>query len=97
MKITPPQYWRQNKSWSKWLGKVGKVLLVTTLQNSSADQEKFLPYAFALIDFNGEKKELMGIAEESFVAGDEVVCVLRKLSVPDQSGIIHYGIKFKKS
>lgn len=96
MKITSVPYWRQNTSWSVWLGKKGKVILSTLLQISSPDQKAYLPYSFVLVDFGGEKREFMGIKGEVFESGDVVECVFRKVSSPSEEGIIHYGIKVKK-
>jgi len=96
MSITSAKYCRQNKSWSDYLGKVGKVIVSTSLKASPPEQKMFIPYSFVLVDFGEEKKELMGVCGESYVTGDSVKCVFRKLSISDEKGLINYGIKVKK-
>lgn len=96
MKIPAASYWRENTSWHAWLGKIGHVVVSTELHLSTPDQTAFLPYSFVLVDFQGMRKEFMGVPNEIFKTGDAVVCVFRKVSIPDETGIIHYGIKIKK-
>lgn len=96
MQITSARYWRENKFWGDWLGKIGIVIVSSQLHVAPPGQEEFLPYSFVLVNFGKQNKELMGIPGEIFETGDKVECVFRKLDIPDEKGIIHYGIKVKK-
>jgi hypothetical protein len=48
------------------------------------------------VDFGKEKIECMGVDHQHIQPGDEVVCVLRRLYVPNEEELIPYGIKVKK-
>ena len=93
--MKPAQYYRENKNWSLWLGKVGTVVASTYIRVSSPEFEPFTPYSFVLVDFGDQKKELMGAGHEQLAVGDKVQCVLRKLATSGQQEIIAYGIKAK--
>lgn len=94
MNIT--EYWRSNKNWSKYLGKKGKVLSVSTMEVSASDQTKLLPYAYLLIDLGKETISLMGATHSEFKIGNEVEIVLRKIKKETSSEIICYGLKAEK-
>lgn len=97
-------YYRQNKNWKNYLGRVGRVVVSTMIHVGSQAQESFLPYSYAVVDFGKEgglpraqsRGEFMGVANEELAADDKVVCVLRKIGISDKAGIISYGIKVKK-
>jgi uncharacterized OB-fold protein len=92
----PAAYWRLNKTWQKWLGKRGTVIVATTIRVPAEEQSAFAPYDFVLIDFGKVKHSFMGVGHESFQPGDQVRCVLRKLAQPSSAAIIPYGIKVTK-
>ena len=98
--INPATYWRQNKSWSKYLGQRGVVVVATYLHAVGSQHYQLEPYSFAVIkledDRKGEKIELMGVGNEELKTGDRIECVLRRSSTPDKTSIIGYGIKAKK-
>lgn len=91
--MRPAEYWRKNKNWKKWLGKKGIVIEASWITKSSPKFDKLAPYSFAVVDFEGEKKEFMGVSGEKLEMGDEIVCVFRKLSISKNEEIIPYGIK----
>lgn len=91
MKIT--ESWRENKKWSKHLGKEGKVLSATLMEVAASDQMAFLPYSYLVIDLGKEKISVMGVSGESFTIGDRVQIVLRKIKKEASSEIIVYGLK----
>ncbi len=91
----PAYYWRQNKEWSKWLGKTGVVVSATMIRVSEASRESMTPYSYAIVDFDGEKHEFMGETNVELQIGDKVKCVLRKMAVAEKSGLVEYGIKVK--
>lgn len=92
----PAQYWRNSKCWKAWIGKTGTIIVSTRLHVASPKQVPFLPYSFALVDFDGKKAEFMGADHQEFQPGDLVTCVLRKIEVSDASDIIVYGVKIQK-
>lgn len=94
--MTPAEYTRKNRQWKQWIGRPGVVVAVTQIHVAPPDQALFAPYSYCIVDFGSEKKSLMGVAGETLTVGDEVVCVLRKIAIPDEKGIIPYGIKVKK-
>ncbi len=94
--VKPAAYWRANQSWSEWLGRGGEVLAVTTIRVAVPELATSTPINYALVDFNGARRSFMVAGQEKVVSGDEVKCVLRKLSPSDEAGIIRYGIKIQK-
>ena len=94
--MKPAAYWRASKEWSGWLGRRGKVVVSTLITVAAPEQEIMTPYSYAIIDFGDQKKEFMGAGHASLTIGDEVECVLRKLSVGQPHELIEYGIKVQK-
>lgn len=94
--MKPAAYWRATTEWKTWLGRRGKVIASTVVTVAAPDQEIMTPYSYAIIDFDNEKKEMMGAGHDVLVAGDEVECVLRKMSVGESNELISYGIKVRK-
>lgn len=97
MSVQPAQYWRQNKDWKNWIGKQGKVIGTSRVHVSPPDQEMFVPYTLAFVDFGTEKRQFMVAGNQEVSVGDVVECVLRKVASAAQHGIIPYGIKVQKS
>ena len=93
--IQPAYYWRQNKAWSQWLGKVGMVVSATMIRVSDDSRSNLTPYSYAIVDFDGEKHEFMGETNVELQIGDKVECVLRKMAIAEKSGLVEYGIKIK--
>jgi len=95
--INPPSYVRANKVWSLWLGKVGVVSAVTTIRVASDAHAVYTPYQYAVVSFEIQDTSVSKsfiVADGTPVAvGDQVQCILRRLSKPNDSGIIEYGIK----
>jgi uncharacterized OB-fold protein len=95
--INPPRYVRANKEWSGWIGKVGIVKAVTTIRVASDAHGVFTPYQYAVISFDTDtnfcKSFVVADGNNKVVLGDAVECVLRRLSKPNDFGIIEYGIK----
>ncbi len=93
MQIT--EYWRSNKTWSKYLGRKAKVLAVSMMDVAATDQVELLPYAYLLLELldNQEKISMMGAAHQFFLIGDEVEIVLRKIKKEGPTEIISYGLK----
>lgn len=94
--INPATYWRERGKMAEQLGKIGVVLGETTIYNSSPELNYLVPYAYLLVQFPGEKQELMGVAGETFAPGDRVEIVCRKLEQASATGLINYGLKVQK-
>ncbi len=94
--MKPAMYWRASKQWSKWLGRRGEVISATQMEVAIPEISPWTPITFALVDFGTERHEFMVAGQATVQSGDQVECVLRKLSVPDEKGVISYGIKVQK-
>lgn len=94
--MKPAQYWRQNKQIKDYLGKKGQVVASTIIRTTSPELSHMTPYSYVIVDFTGEKKELMGVGNEVLEVGDNVVCVMRRMGVGTQHHLIDYGLKVKK-
>lgn len=94
--MQPAAYWRQSQHWSKWLGKRGAVIASTMIHVADTDRADLTPYAYAIVQFDDTRVELMGAGNQPICPGDIVECCLRKLAIPDNKGVIPYGIKVKK-
>ncbi|MEN8253663.1 MAG: hypothetical protein ABFQ62_04800 [Patescibacteria group bacterium] len=94
--MRPAEYYRQNKDWKKYIGKVGIVVASTMIRVSAPEQTDLLPYSYAVVKVGKEKKEYMGVGHEKLKPGDKVKCVLRKVGISNKAGIIEYGIKVTK-
>lgn len=94
--IQPATYWRENKMWKQWIGRRGTVLLCTEVHVAPPGFEWLVPYSYAVVEFGSERREFVAAGQEKLQPGDEVTVVVRKLSQPDASGIIHYGLKVAK-
>lgn len=90
------KYYRNNKNWSKLVGKTGKVLASSLIHVSSPELSKFSPYSFMIVKIDSTKYELMSVAKEELNPGDLIKCVLRKSEITNQREVIGYTIKAKK-
>lgn len=100
--MQPAHYYRQSKSWSKWIGKTGRVVGATLIRVAPPKFSRSAPYPLVIVEFsdpNSEKTQhtFVGVGHEIFQIGDEVKCVLRRMGQVNQSGLIPYGIKVKKT
>lgn len=96
MNTNPVQYHRNSKNWHKLLGKKGVIELATTISVASEELEPFLPYQLLLVEVAGKKIEVMGSAQVHFKVGEKVILELKKLSQPNSSSVIPYGLKASK-
>lgn len=94
--MKPAMYWRASKQWAKWLGKRGEVIAASQMQVAVPELANWTPITLALVDFGTERHEFMVAGQGVVTSGDQVECVLRKLSQPDEQGVIAYGIKVQK-
>lgn len=94
--ISPPGYWRDRREWSTWLGRKGTVVGSTCIQVSSPELAYLTPYPYVLVDFGSERRAFMGTGHTSFLVGEIVECVWRRMGSVDAAGIIPYGIKVQR-
>ncbi len=94
--MKPPQYWRQSKTWSEWLGKTGRVIASTIVRVAAHQRASQTPYSYVVVDFGDIRKEMMGEGHQVLQPGDQVECVLRKIAESEPHELIHYGLKVKK-
>lgn len=92
----PANYWRANKKWSSLLGKKGVVIATTYNRVAAPEFLSSVPYSYAIVQFEDQRVELMGVGHEELSIGDEVIGVLRKVGESDKKGLINYGIKVQK-
>ena len=77
----------------------GKILTYTEIKSSPEEFSDMTPYCVGIIEFPEGPRITAQIADASvsdLKIGDEVYPVFRKFNAVGDSGIIHYGIKFKK-
>lgn len=95
MSISLIQSYRSAKKTKLLLGRVGTVIFSTEVVNCSREQTDFLPYCFLLVELDCCKKkiEIQGEAHVQFNPQDRVIVKIRKISRPEESNIINYGLK----
>lgn len=94
--MKPAQYWREKKKIRQFIGRRGQVIASTIIRTSAPGLDYLTPYSYAVVDFAGEKKEMMGVSGEALSIGDEVVCVMRKTEISEPNQLINYGLKVQK-
>ena len=93
--LSPIAQWR-NKEKYKYLGKIGKIVSFTKINNPPDGFGDFPYYAGIIKLTNGEKKIAQLVLESKVPKiGDRVKGVIRKIGIQDKEAIINYGVKFK--
>ena len=78
----------------------GKILTFTEIKSSPEEFSEMTPYCVGIIELEEGPKITGQIADtnmDEIKIGDEVEAVFRKFVASGESGVIHYGLKFKKS
>ncbi|MCD8484379.1 OB-fold domain-containing protein [Candidatus Woesebacteria bacterium] len=94
--LSAPRYWRDRREWSRWLGRKGTVVASTLIHVAPPELAYGAPYPYVLVDFGSEKRSFLGTGHTSFLVGEIVECVWRRMGTPDATGIIPYGIKVQR-
>lgn len=95
--ISPAKYWRDSKSWPKFLGQRGQVIASTLVQLGLPELEDHAPYSLVLVRL-GHPVEgkliymFVGATGSVFRPDDQITLVLKRFS-SQGNGLIHYGIK----
>jgi uncharacterized OB-fold protein len=89
--------WRQAKKNYQYLGKKGKIISCTRVNNAPEDYSPWVPYWAGLVDIGkGQRVAVQMVLEtQSLKVGDRVIGVLRRLKPPKKGEIIEYGVKYK--
>lgn len=90
----PARYYRQRNEWSRLIGKLGKVLLLTQNRVTNNELEDFGFYNLALVEFKDKSRKLF-ICTDGVKDGDNVEVVFRKIYSSRDGGLINYGCKVK--
>lgn len=96
MQLNSANYWRQNKNWNNFVGKIGEVVFSTKVKVTSPELQSYLPYCFMIVEMEGERYEFMSEKGANLERGDKVKFVLRKISEYSKASLINYGIKVVK-
>ena len=92
----PAAYWRSAQHWQRLLGKKGVVIASTVIHVAPPQLKEFTPYSYLILEVEGKRVECLGADHQTFQAGDQVLCVLRKMAIPSREQLIPYGIKATK-
>jgi uncharacterized OB-fold protein len=91
-----PMYKRYNQHWAQLLQKTGVVTAVTTVRVAAPELSHLTPYSYLIVKTGDSQIECMGAAQETFVIGDLVRFVLRKMGETPDSEPLAYGVKATK-
>ena len=94
----PVTTWRKTKELHKELGKIGKIVLWTTIFVAPAGFAQQVPYVVAIVSFGKDERKTLQVVdydEKQLKVGQKVVCVVRRIGFPEKEDIISYGIKVK--
>ncbi len=78
----------------------GKILTFTEIQSSPEEFSEMTPYCVGIIELEDGPKITAQIADADVTClkvGDKVESTFRKFTAVGDSGVIHYGLKFKKA
>lgn len=91
--LPPAKYWRQNAIRQKMLGQVGRVVASTYIRVTATELSLLAPYSYLIVDFGGQRAEMMGAGQQQFKIGDLVRGIWRRITTSDSQGVINYQIK----
>lgn len=93
----PVKIWRQAKTSCLYLGKKGRLVSCTLVNNPPKDYLAWAPYWTGIIELSGGKRVVNQLVTDGMKpeVGDRVIGVFRRLKPPDKAGVIEYGVKFK--
>jgi uncharacterized OB-fold protein len=93
---SPVKIWRNQEHIRSLLDQEGIIVSWTIIRVPPGTHSEFAPYAMAIVRFKSGKQitvPLVDVVLEEVSIGLRVKTVLRRLTHPDQDGVIHYGIK----
>lgn len=95
---SPIKVWRNQKKITKMLGKKGKIVSWTIIRVPPAEFSYQAPYSVAVVKLSGGRNiisQVVDCDEANLKFGQKVITVVRRISRPDTSEVIPYGIKVK--
>lgn len=95
---SPVKIWRNQKNIASLVRKIGTILSWTIIRVPPADYNDQAPYPVVLVEFeNGMRYtcQLVDYDENHLAFGQKVITIIRRVTHPDQDGVIPYGIKVK--
>lgn len=94
---SPVQIWRQHKTLSPYLNKVGRLLVWTKIFVAPVGFEHQTPYLVGIIDFGDHKLplQIVDCTEEELRVNMKVKIVIRKIGKAKSDDVIEYGLKVK--
>lgn len=98
MTKTPANIWRESKKLEQQLGKVGKIVAVTTIFSPPAAYEHQVPYNVAIVHFEDGQRhtyELVDVSKKKLKIDLRVQTVIRRIGQSEPEELIEYGIKVK--
>ncbi len=92
---TPARIWRQHKTLSPYLNKVGRLIVWTKIFVAPSGFEHQTPYLVGIVDFGDHKMplQIVDCVEEDLKINQKVKVVIRKIGKAKAEDIIEYGIK----
>src|SRR3989344_3020652 len=94
----PAAIWRDSRKLEQALGKVGKIMAVTTIYSPPSGYEHQVPYNVAIVEFEDGLKhacEVVDVAKDSLKIGLKVKAVIRRIGQSEPEELIEYSIKVK--
>lgn len=92
--INAARYLQSLEERNRLIGVKGTVKNITIIHNAPIEFEKFTPYKVGIIELENKEEVYAQIIDAN--EGDKVIGCLRKLKIDGDSGLIYYGVKFKK-
>ncbi len=94
---TPVAIWRQHKTLSPYLNKVGKLIVWTKIFVAPSGFEHQTPYLVGIVDFGDHKMplQIVDCEEADLKLNLKVITVIRKIGKAKAEDVIEYGVKVK--
>ena len=94
--LSPVKIWRNQKKTASLIGKTGKIVTWTVIRVPPADFTDQAPYPVVLVELTEGKRIMAQLVDydlKHLKQGQKVKTVIRRVIVPNNEGIIPYGIK----
>ena len=92
--LNAAEYYRTVKDRYRLLNVKGTLKSITTIYQTSKDFEDTLPYSIGMVEL--ENNEIIYAQVIGAVPDDAVIGCLRKMKSDNDTGLIWYGVKFRK-
>ncbi len=94
---TPASIWRQHKTLSPYLNKVGRLIVWTKIFVAPSGFEHQTPYLVGIVQFEDQRLplQIVDCNEEDLKINQKVKVVIRKIGKAKSEDVIEYGLKVK--